>query len=147
MTDRKQRIFSKPVVVGILDSLAETAHIIAKESGFYDDYERVSNALFESAPEADNVLFYRAQKWFESTVEQASIARMHSELSEWLEAVRKPTRPDERCKQFTSQEIEAADIIIRVLDTCGHKGYRIGEALLSKMKYNRTRSYKHGKNS
>lgn len=39
---------------------------------------------------------------------------------------------------------ELADIIIRVLDICGHYGIDIESALRTKTAYNQTRTYRHG---
>ena len=55
--------------------------------------------------------------------------------------------PDQHLPNFSSGEIEAADCIIRILDTCAKRNYRIGQALYQKMQYNKQRPYKHGKNS
>lgn len=73
------------------------------------------------------------------------IALMHSELSEALEGLRHGNPPDEHCPEFSSAEIEFADCIIRILDTCWVMGLNIGDALIAKMEYNRGRPYKHGK--
>lgn len=72
------------------------------------------------------------------------IALMHSELSEMLEAVRKPSA-DQHCPDFTQEETEAADVLIRLLDYCRGHRLRLGGATLAKMEYNRTRPHKHGK--
>ena len=77
-----------------------------------------------------------------------SISLIHSELSEWLEAARHrdlEQTQDEHCPAFSNEEIEAADAIIRILDLCRKEEYRIGEALVAKMRYNKSRPYKHGK--
>ena len=73
-----------------------------------------------------------------------AIALMHSELSEMLEAVRKP-RPDERCPAFPNEEVEAADLLIRLLDYCAGFGLCLAEATLAKMEYNAGRERMHGK--
>ncbi len=39
---------------------------------------------------------------------------------------------------------EAGDAILRILDLCAAAGYDIGEAILRKHEYNKTRPYKHG---
>lgn len=151
MNDRKEQIFANPVVIGVLDSLAESCHENAKKKGFYDDVIKLRDILdtfYVAAPttvQKDD--YFPLSMWLESTAEQAAIARMHPELSEWLEAVRHAPTADTHCPEFWNTEIEAADIIIRVLDTCGNKGYRIGAAVLAKMEFNATRPYKHGKNS
>jgi NTP pyrophosphatase (non-canonical NTP hydrolase) len=72
------------------------------------------------------------------------IALMHTELSEMLEGIRKPG-PDSHCPEFTSEEVELADLLIRAFDYAGAYSIRLGEALQAKLAYNRTRPYKHGK--
>ena len=71
------------------------------------------------------------------------IALMHSELSEMLEGVRKSLQ-DNHLPQFTSEEVELADLLIRAFDYAGGHGLRLGEAWKEKMKYNATREdHKH----
>lgn len=72
------------------------------------------------------------------------IALMHSELSEMLEAVRKPG-PDHHCPEFTNEEVEAADLLIRLFDYCHGHGLRLPEAVEAKMLFNESRPHKHGK--
>lgn len=45
---------------------------------------------------------------------------------------------------FSMAEEELADCIIRCLDHGEEHGYRVAEAVVAKMLYNRTRPYKHG---
>src|SRR5215831_2905869 len=74
------------------------------------------------------------------------IALIHSELSEALEAIRAEGVPmDQHCPDYTSETIEMADAIIRILDYCGYYNIPIGEALFSKHEFNKTRPHKHGK--
>ncbi len=72
------------------------------------------------------------------------IALMHSELSEALEYLRRGNPRDDKIPKYSGAEAEFADLVIRVLNMCESRGYRLGEAILAKMQYNRTREYRHG---
>lgn len=73
------------------------------------------------------------------------IALMHSELSEALEGIRHGNPPSDHIPEFSAVEEEFADVIIRLLDNCEARGWRIADAIFAKMKFNATRPYKHGK--
>lgn len=67
------------------------------------------------------------------------IALMHSELSEMLEGVRKEQR-SEKCPDFTLEEEEMADLLIRAFDYCGWRRLRVTDAVRAKLAYNLTRA-------
>jgi hypothetical protein len=75
------------------------------------------------------------------------LALVHSELSEMLEAHRSGVaeKPDEKCPDFTRVEIEAADVIIRMLDLAAAQNWRLGPAVEAKMAFNETRPIRHNK--
>lgn len=70
---------------------------------------------------------------------------MMCELAEAFEGLRHGNPPSEHIPDFTSEEEEMADLVIRILDYCGRKEIRLGEAISAKMNFNVTRPYRHGK--
>ncbi len=72
---------------------------------------------------------------------------INTELAEFFERYRKDDNsPDEHCPEFMNQTIELADTMIRVLDLARWLSmHNIGDALVAKMEYNKTRPYLHGK--
>jgi hypothetical protein len=71
------------------------------------------------------------------------VALAHSELSEVLEGLRK-NKQDEHIPEFTSEEIEYADCLIRILEYAEHRNLRLFEAVMAKHEYNISREMMHG---
>ncbi len=67
------------------------------------------------------------------------LALIHSEVSEMLEGVRKGL-PDSHLPDRTAEEVEAADVLIRLLDYCCFRRLDLGGATLAKLAYNATRA-------
>jgi len=67
-----------------------------------------------------------------------AIALMHSELSEALEGWRKNLK-DSHLPDRSSVEVELADAVIRIFDTCGANGYDLPGAIRDKFAYNQER--------
>ena len=67
------------------------------------------------------------------------IALIHSEVSEMLEGLRKDLQ-DDHLPDRKMEEVEAADVFIRLLDYCGARGFDIGAAVLEKSRYNKQRA-------
>lgn len=100
-----------------LTDLAIECHDIAKEHGFWDH-------LIVDGKENSSI-------WPEK------IALMHSEASEMLEALRNEDEAE--------LILEAADLMIRLLDFCGARRIDIEDAVLYKMSANRQREFLHGR--
>lgn len=104
-----------------IDLLAKQINNNATRKGFWDD----------ASPLAEN----------------EKLLLIHSEISELVEDRRKEihTAPSEKITQFTREEEEMADVIIRALDYAAQRGMRIGGAILAKHNYNIKRPHMHGK--
>ena len=73
------------------------------------------------------------------------LTRIHGEVSEVWEALREGSKESGKIPGFSCVEEEYADVIIHILSNAGHRGHRIGEAVLAKMEFNSTRPRLHGK--
>lgn len=122
-----------------LDVLAAECNEIATTSGFWDEDQNLRGVLSIHAPD---LLPYLQQL----TV-GLKCALITSETSELLEGIRHGNPPDQHCPEFSSEEIEVADQLIRLFDYSAQRGLRLALAVEAKMKYNRSRPYKHGKRS
>jgi hypothetical protein len=121
--------------IAAFNLLAIEAHETARTKGWWRDRER----LIELAEGHSGELGQFARK----TIAALSVALEHSELSEGLEGMRKDLM-DDKIPEFTMEEAEAADTIIRIMDRAVHRRLRIAEAIIAKMAMNKGREFLHG---
>ena len=67
------------------------------------------------------------------------LAQMHAELAEALEGLCHGNPPSDRIPEFSRAEETLADIIIGIMGHAQERGYRVSEALIAKMVYNKMR--------
>lgn len=80
------------------------------------------------------------------TTKLSKAALIHSEISELVEAVRKPMMKGALAKDGIPLETEElADAVIRILDYAGYYQLDLAEAIIRKLELNLERPFRHGK--
>jgi len=113
----------------------------------------VDKELFENAWHEMAGVVHRtsiSKGWWEDCVPGTKdilyrIALIHSELGEGTEYTRKGNPPSEHIPTYSGLEEEFADVVIRIMDIAMWYGMDVEGAIASKVDFNRTRPYKHGK--
>ncbi len=106
-----------PFVRGWISNAADS-HAYAKRQGFWEGKEDRTNELLMWAV---------------------------TEMGEIFDAVQRGNQPDPKVPEFSAAEIEAADVLIILMDLAHSNGWRVAQAVEAKMKFNNSRPYKHGK--
>lgn len=103
-------------IVGGLAGATVYCHLLSARSGWWDNAEPEDPATFAT-----------------------KIALIHSEVSEALEGGRKGL-PDDHLPHRSAEEVEMADILIRVFDLAGARKLDLAGALIEKLAYNQLRA-------
>jgi hypothetical protein len=72
------------------------------------------------------------------------VALLHSEASEILEAHREGNPASKKIPEFTHEEEEAADLLIRTLEMGKKYDWRVFQAAIAKARFNLRRPIRHG---
>lgn len=107
-----------------------------REEDFSLSFDAITNDVYENA---NNKGFHDNERSFGDCV-----SLIISELGEAVEAHRHQNPPSEKIDGFSSIEEELADVVIRVMDTAGYRGFNLGDAIIAKMRFNRGREKMHG---
>ena len=107
-----------------------------RETAFFFEFKAAERAIHKIA---------KSKGWHDTPLDfPAFIANLHGEVSEAWEAYRKHNPDSEHLKGFSAIEEELADCIIRIMDVAHENKLDIAHAILAKMKFNKTRPFRHG---
>jgi NTP pyrophosphatase (non-canonical NTP hydrolase) len=119
-----------------LKKLVEEAHRVAREHGWWDK------------PQAAPTLHMLMVSEIAEATEEARkghLPPVYQHSVELRDVVVTPDDPTWSAAGKPEGElVELADCIIRIADYCGSKGWDLEKAVEMKMRYNETRSYRHG---
>ena len=130
------------LIVAIFDEFQQVCYLNAKDKGFWRDQDELEYIVDQA-----NVTHQRSVELLKALRDAFHAMKgdlMHSELGERTEAQRKTLESD-KVPGISGEEEELADTIIRMGDYSGRRRFRLGLAIVLKMRYNNGRPYMHGK--
>lgn len=124
------------------EELQADAAAINKQSGFSTDdplVDELEKFLLTQVHANTYVKFRPLVAAFRNARVGLKLALVMGELSETLEAVRKNLGPDSHIPEFSAEEAEIADAVIRLMNYATDRKLRLAEAIVAKNEFNRTR--------
>lgn len=109
----------RPTIQMSIEELQNLCHQNAKHAGWWDDYQKMPDEYKK---------YFLASRY----------SLFHSELSEGLEGLRKH-KADSHLTHRPAEEVELADLLIRVFDYAGAMNMDLAGAIVEKIEYNKTR--------
>lgn len=129
-----------PLFEFYFNQVADAAHKNANDKGFWDARNELSTIISDRASHLSPMV--------KQLINSQCLDLIHSELGEATEALRGggiDGIKDDKIPDFLGVEAELADVIIRIMDVSRRNNWRVGEAIVAKMKMNSTRPRLHGK--
>ena len=103
---------------------------------FIEEYNKIADGVHSTAVEKG--------WWDKERNDSEAMMLMVTEIAEACEAERIGNPPDDKIPEFNGVESELADVIIRIMDFAKGRDYKVAEALIAKIEFNKTREKKHG---
>lgn len=139
-------ILSVVTFVQAFEEMQADAAAINHDKGF-DAPDVISKQLTAAPFCGDHREAYKQHfRDFEAARAGLKLALIVGEIGEALEAVRKNLGPDDHIPEFSAEEAEIADAVIRIMNYATDRKLRLAEAIAAKNEFNRNRK-DHSKES
>lgn len=127
--------------------LSERVHSTAIEKGWWNGNYRCSEPGLGTGivdDQGNELTSDDVEKLLNDRNDGELLMLIVTELAEACEGLRHGNGPSDHIPEFSFAEEELADAVIRIADMCAARGWRLGEAIVAKMAFNKGRSHKHG---
>lgn len=103
---------------------------------FIQEFNKIATGVHETA---------KSKGWWDNPRSDGELMMLQvCELAEACEGLRAGNPPDDKIPNFSCAEAELADAIIRIMDHAQARGWKVAEALVAKIEFNKTRERMHG---
>ncbi len=131
--------------VASFNTLAADIHEVNRSKGWWDDElvlpDKVEGYLRAAGADEAFIQQIRAKVMRN---DGEALMLVVTEVAEAMEGLRHQNPPDDKVPAFSAAEAECADVVIRLMDLCHARGWRLAEAIEAKVAFNQTRPFKHG---